>query len=469
MSKKYDYDAIIIGAGIGGLVCGCYLAKEGMRVLIVEKNPDPGGYCTSFTRNGFRFDACAHSLGSLRKEGNIRKILEELEIYYQIKVTRSNPQDIIITPDFKISFWNGLSKTINEFQDKFKNEKNNLERFFTYVNECNGVAFNSLRRITFQQLLDKYFKDYKLKAILAFPIFGNAGLPPSGISAFAAVTLYKEFMLDGGYYPEGGMGVLPDRLLERFKSLGGDVLMPSFVTQIKVKNNCVESVEINRSNYISTRYIISNVDATETFLDLIGKRNLSKDFSECIGSLKSSLSAFVLYLGIQGNINDSLGDSNVWFLPDYDVEKLYRIADSGNIDSINWFLLRLLPDKKSLLMLINSPFKDSQYWRDNKQRLIDYFIKRIELIVPDILSHVTLKDAATPETLYKWTLNRHGAAYGWESTLTQFAIPGLSQATPINNLFLVGHWATLTQGVPGVAYLGRNTAKMILIKESKKK
>ena len=62
------YDVVILGAGMGGLVCGCYLAKAGMKVLIVEKNTRPGGYCMSFSVNGFYFDACVHSLGSLRKE-----------------------------------------------------------------------------------------------------------------------------------------------------------------------------------------------------------------------------------------------------------------------------------------------------------------------------------------------------------------------------------------------------------------
>jgi len=45
---KDKYDAVIIGAGISGLVCGCYLAKAGMNVLIVERNAQPGGYCISF-------------------------------------------------------------------------------------------------------------------------------------------------------------------------------------------------------------------------------------------------------------------------------------------------------------------------------------------------------------------------------------------------------------------------------------
>ena len=58
LSGKAAYDAIIIGAGIGGLVCGCYLAKAGMKVLIAEQHSQPGGYCTSFQRKGFSFRCC---------------------------------------------------------------------------------------------------------------------------------------------------------------------------------------------------------------------------------------------------------------------------------------------------------------------------------------------------------------------------------------------------------------------------
>lgn len=50
-------DVVIISAGIGGFVCGCYLAKAGMKVLICEQHYKPGGYCTSFKRGRFTFDA----------------------------------------------------------------------------------------------------------------------------------------------------------------------------------------------------------------------------------------------------------------------------------------------------------------------------------------------------------------------------------------------------------------------------
>ena len=67
------YDAIIIGSGISGLVCGNYLAKAGMKVLIAEQHHKPGGYCTSFMRRGFIFDAAAHSFGGYRENGILWK------------------------------------------------------------------------------------------------------------------------------------------------------------------------------------------------------------------------------------------------------------------------------------------------------------------------------------------------------------------------------------------------------------
>ena len=85
-SSTDTYDVAIIGAGIGGLVCGCYLAKAGMKVLIAEQHHKPGGYCTSFTRKGFTFDAAAHSFGSYRKEGNMYKVIQELDLMGRIKV-----------------------------------------------------------------------------------------------------------------------------------------------------------------------------------------------------------------------------------------------------------------------------------------------------------------------------------------------------------------------------------------------
>ncbi|MEW6408778.1 MAG: NAD(P)/FAD-dependent oxidoreductase [Nitrospirota bacterium] len=468
MSNKYDYDAIIIGAGISGLVCGCYLAKAGMKTLIVEKNAKPGGYCTSFTRGGFHFDACVHSLGSLREGGNIRIILKELGLEKRLKIKRYDPSDIIIAPDFKIHFWNNLEKTIQEFQDNFPKEAKKIKEFFTYINGCEGISFSPLRSITFQVLLDKYFKDDRLKAILSLPLLGNAGLPAKQISAITGTLIYKEFMFDGGYYPDNSIQAFADILIERFKEFGGDVYFSCLAKRIKIKNKKVESVEIGRKGLLSAKYVISNADATQTFLTLIGEELVNKDIVNKLKSLVPSLSMLILYLGIgkcfnsQGNI---CPNTNIWFLPYYDIDKMYKPAIEGEIDNLDWFLVRLSSDNKSILMIVNAPFKDKEYWKVNKKRLINVFIKKVERVFPNLSSHIVFKDAATPNTLYKWTLNYRGAAYGWAGIPSQFAVTGFTQRTNFENLYLTGHWTTLVQGVAGVAYLGRDTSKKILNKE----
>src|SRR5262249_61164938 len=59
---REHYDAVIVGGGIGGLVCGTQLAQLGRRTLIVERSAQPGGCCSSFTQEGVTFDVAGHPL-----------------------------------------------------------------------------------------------------------------------------------------------------------------------------------------------------------------------------------------------------------------------------------------------------------------------------------------------------------------------------------------------------------------------
>lgn len=275
---KEIYDAIIIGAGMGGLVCGCYLARAGMKVLIAEQHYKPGGYCTSFKRGRFTFDAAPHCFGSYREGGLTRKIFQDLEVDKKLHIIRPDPSDIIITPNYKISFWNDLEKTIREFQTNFPEESNNIKDFFYFLLNVDPNAFSRIRGWTFKDLLDRYFTNDQLKAILAAPLLAFNGLPPSLMSAFIGAKLFSEFLLDGGYYPEGGMQVLPDALAERFKEFGGELRLSSLAKKIRVKDNKVTGVILEKDGFISSKYVISDCDARQTFLKLLGKEKIEKNF-----------------------------------------------------------------------------------------------------------------------------------------------------------------------------------------------
>lgn len=464
---KDKYDAVIIGAGISGLVCGCYLAKHGMKTLIVEKNDKPGGYCTSFTRDGFTFDACVHSLGSLKENKNLIKVLRELDIYKRMQIKRIDPSDSIITLDYRIHFWNELNKTIQGFQDNFPKEANQIKSFFNFITKSKPMSFTKTDRDTFKDLLDHFFGDTKLKAILSLPVLGNIGLPPSLISVFTGSMLYREFMLDSGYYPKDGIHALPDMLATRFKEFGGDLLLSHAAKRITLKNNKIKGVMLNENNSIETDYVISNCDTRQTFNKLLYKETVDKKIIDKIDNMTPSLSAFLVYLAVKKEFRQSIEkQTNLWFLPNYNIEDNYSLINQGEIDSNKVYLLSFIRDS-NVCLFTNAPFRDRKYWESNRDRIADNLIKKVENIIPGLSKYIIFKENATPSTLNRRTLNYQGAAYGWASLYSQFAIPGLSQVTPIQNLYLTGHWTTLASGVPGVAYLGRDTAKIILKKEEK--
>ena len=85
--QGYDYDAVIIGSGIGGLVTAAYLARSGVRVLVCEQHRQPGGYFTSFKRKGYTFDG---GIQACEDCGMLLSMLEQLGIRDRIELHRRN-------------------------------------------------------------------------------------------------------------------------------------------------------------------------------------------------------------------------------------------------------------------------------------------------------------------------------------------------------------------------------------------
>jgi phytoene dehydrogenase-like protein len=466
ITKNNDsYDAVIIGAGLSGLVCGCYLAKAGMKVLIAEQHHKPGGYCTSFKRGSFTFDAAAHSFGGYRKDGIVKKVFTELGIGDKIKIKRYDPSDIIISPDYRVSFWADLDKTIENFQSSFPAEHNNIDNFFHFLTNPDPTYAIQIRSCTFANLLDKYFTNDKLKAILSFPLFGNGGLPPSLMSAFTGVQIFSEFLIDGGYYPEGGMQSLPNALADRFKELGGELRLSYLIKRIKTDGNKVSGILSESGEYTPAKYVISNCDIMQTFLHLLDDNIVSQEMLNRIRAMTPSLSMFILYLGLSKPFNNlTKGGANIWFLPHYNLDEVYASACKGDLKNI--VMVRVSPDHKSVLAFANTSFINRNYWKEHKEKLIASSIKKIEqYYIPELSKHIIYKDAATPFTLYRYTLNYNGAAYGWASVPSQFAIPGIKNPSFVHNLFSTGHWVTLGSGIPAVVYIGYNTANLMIKKQ----
>lgn len=477
MKNKFDYDAIIIGAGISGLVCGSYLARAGMRTLIVEKNANPGGYCTSFKRRGYHFDACVYFLSGFQKGSILYKIMQDLELGTELKLMKYPIPDIVITPDSRVNFHSNIDETISDLQHNFPSQKKAIGDFFQQIDSFDISSLMQIRNKSFKDVLDSFFEDDKLKTVLSIAIMGYTGLPPSQLSAAVAFLVYKGFIFDGGYYPKGGMQKFADTFAEKFREYGGDMIYSKKAQRIEVKGKKIIGISLDGEKVISAGNVIAACDAHETFYDLIGTEHLSRKNVDKIQNIQTSLSAFLVYLGVDKDL-DVIPEmkSHSWIISKNhnSIEKIYSNLIKGEYDYLAISSSSVKdkdlsdPGKESMFLYTNTPFFEKEFWsKEVRERITDNLISIAEYLIPDLRKCIKMNFTATPNTLYKWTSNHNGAAYGYAATMAQFGDHEFSEKTDIEGLYRTGHWTGRGGGVVTVANSGYVTAKKILLKENK--
>ena len=465
MKDRNTYDAIIIGAGISGLVCGCYLAKAGLGVLILEQHHKPGGYCTSFKRKGFLFDAAAHSFGNYRQGGHVRMILSDLGVSDMITIDRYDPSDVIISSDFKLTLKNDRQASIDELATVFPKEKTNINNFFNFLTASDQLEFTRLKGKTFLHLLQNFFHDEKLISALALPVFGNGGLPPSLMYAFNGAKIFSEFLIDGGYYPRGGIQKLPDALSKIIVNNKGEFKYGKRVSKILHNHISACGIRLESGEDFFSDYVISACDITQTVKIFLDKDVVNNETSTSIDNMIPSLSTFILYIGIDG-LFTGLPEpgTNVWHLPNYDLAYVYANLNKCIFDDFTPFMYRVSPDRKTILAFMSAPFATPFFWEKHKILIAENLMKKIKTLIPNIMEHVLYFDAASPLTLYRYTLNHKGSAFGWAKLPVQIPDIISCKTPPLKGLYFTGHWASIGSGIPGTCYSGWDTAKRVLRK-----
>lgn len=470
MDKKYD--VVVVGAGIGGLVCACYLAKSGLKVLILEQHYLAGGYCTSFNRKGYFFDVGVHYLGSLEK-GIIRKTFDELNI--DLSIDRINPSDKIIMPDTETCIYSNINETIESFIKSFPKSEERIKKFFKFILQENFLnIYSKLKKITFRDFLDSFFEDDRIKATFSL-LLGNIGLSSSTAAAVPAVILYREYLLDSGYYPKGGMQALPDALLKKFKSFGGEIHLSSEVLKIsKLDNSSGFLLVTKKDKEFQTNLVVSDIDASQLYKKLL---NVKAKEIENINKMQPSTSMFLVYLGLDVNLKSILADkANIWYFLNYDVDGIYKnMCENAIVDNLE-FILCSFPsihnsvisekNKSSMIIQILAPYISDEFWEENKVDMGERLIDTADNLIGNIRKNIGLKLTASPATFKRYTSNTKGSFVGWLSTLKQIRASLVPQRSSVKGLYLVGHWCTMGYpgqgGIPNVFYSGRGGAKLIL-------
>ena len=492
-----DWDAVIIGSGLGGLSVAAAFARQGFRALVLEKHHKPGGYATSFKRpGGFEFDVSLHSTSVPERDGvyYIQGFPEITDVEfvphpstarlifpdYDITVPQRDPEAFIqhlksLFPD-EVAGIDGIFKEMRGLLtdlDKYQKSKNiDYGKFpfeFPYL-------FRAYSR-TWGQIVDNHLKDSKLKAIISAQ-WGYYGLPPSKLASIYYILPFYGYLQEGGFYPKGRSQTISDAFVRYIEDRGGKVLLKTEVTEILTKDHAAYGVRTEDGTEYHGRAIISNANVYDTFHKMIDNREQLADYLAKFDEYAVSLSSFQIWLGLKKDLVSKLAikDAEIFYETGYDSEAAFKAAVEGYIDDSSGYGLTLYdnlfegysPEGKNTVNIITLMGYDhwQTYERDyfagnktaydaEKKRIADVLIDRVEnTLMPGLRDAIEVIEIGTPLTNVRYTGNHRGAIYGWDQTLNNAMPNRLPQTTPIDNLYLSSAWTQPGGGYGGVISSG---------------
>ncbi len=495
MANPKRYDAIVIGAGMGGLTAGGLLARKGWKVLLLEKEKQAGGYVVSFKRGDYTFDATGSFIGGCQEGGEFDQILREIDAHEAIEfIPIRHIRNIY--PGFEISLkQGGISSYAEGLIDLFPEETKGLKDYLSLVKRI-GDEIRSysemtltkrilfpfyfrnlirLHRTTHQAILDKLFRGREIKmALHTLP----ATEPPSRLSFLFVAALINKALMEGVFYPRGGMGKVTQAMVNSFQRSGGEVFLRTEVDQVLIKGGKAEGVLIKDGEAFQSPVIISNINPNHLVRKL--PQDVRKPFERKTERFEYSLSCFILYLGTDLNLKE-MGLPYFTYLRSLsDLEEEYRMMRRGEVPKNPTLIVSiptlldpsLAPEGHHILkILVVAPFHYQERWGvtnpETYQRVKEEFSKKILLqleskMIPDLKNHLLFSEAATPLTLERYTGNERGAMYGLASTPEQIGHLRPSHQTPIPGLFQVGHYTRPSHGILGASLSGLFAARAIL-------
>ncbi|MGH9363413.1 MAG: phytoene desaturase family protein, partial [Thermoanaerobaculia bacterium] len=340
------YDAVVVGAGIGGLIAANLLARGGMKVLLVEQHYMVGGFCSTFRRGGFTFDAATHFYPLLGNPDTLTgRLLAELGV--TTGWVKMDPVDVFHFPDgSRFAVPADFDVYLARLKQAFPHQAAALDSFFAAAREAyfagllhyfRGVPANRVvrlaayRDLTVMEALDRWFDDPKLKLLLTADC-PHWGSPPERTSFVFDAMLRLSYFL-GNYYPRGGSQVFADELALRFEEAGGHLLMSTLARRIVVEDGAVAGVELETlrgpgcgHTAVRTETVVSNADLLLTLERLVGAEHLPAGYLERLHALRPTYPCWLTHIGLQGVSAETLADIQGYHWLGWDPRRVGRDA-----------------------------------------------------------------------------------------------------------------------------------------------
>lgn len=493
---KEQYDVVIIGSGLGGLVSAIILAKEGYSVCVLEKNNQFGGNLQTFVRDKTIFDTGIHYIGGLSEGQNLYRYFKYLGIMDDLKLKQLDEDgfDIVSFEDGNQEFPHaqGYDNFINQLVKSFPEERETIQRyckdiietcdsFPLYNLKTEGQYDNAILSINAKQYIDELTENKKLRAVLAGTNFLYGGIADKSPLYVHALSV-NSYMQSAWRCINGGSQITK-QLIKQLKKHGGEVYKYKEVVELVVTDNAVNTAKMKDGSAVSAQYFVSNVDPKAT-LKMAGENNFRKAFVNRISSLEGGVSAFSLYIVFKPDTFKYLNrnyyhfkDSNeVWTAHEYTEAswpKAFMASmnaskkDTGWAEGMTFITYMKFEDVKNWEHTSNTTAEKEdrgESYEDFKSRKTERFLHEIELKFPGIKECIKSVHTSTPLSYRDYIGGHKGNMYGYEKDSNNPMKTFIASKTKLDNLFLTGQSINM-HGVLGVTIGAVVTCSEIVGKE----
>jgi len=504
------YDVIIIGSGISGLTSGILLAKEGKKVLILEKHFKAGGWTHTFKRDNYEWDVGIHYIGEVHNPRSpVRKLFDLVSDGKLEWHKMEDNYDRIIFPDKQYNFVAPREKFIQDMAGYFPGTEDKMRRYIQVVDEAvksgqsyfaNKALPNWLGNFTYNKMTRKFFShsdkttrevimdifdDETILGVLSGQ-WGDHGLPP-GYSSFAMHAMVVRHYLDGGNYPIGTSRRIAETAVDYLESMGGALYVNAGVDEIITHKGKAVGVRLEKGDEILVPLIISSAGVMNTYGNFL--RN-NKAFSQMSAQLKTvtpTSSYMCLYIGLNKSAEElKLGNTNLWIYPGYNHDQNVANYMQDSTKELPVVYVSFPSAKDPAFEKENPGFATmeaitvanwSEYdnWKDKpwknrgdeyetmKDKLSERILEKVYEHVPQAKEAIAYSELSTPLSVKSLANYPEGELYGIDHAPDRFHQKWLKPKSEIKNLYLTGQ-DVLTVGVTSALFSGLVTASAIMKK-----
>ena len=459
------YDIAILGTGLGGLVCGYILSKNGFKVLLLEKNAQIGGCLQTFRRFGVKFDTGMHYIGSMLEGQIMHRLFSYMNLDKTVPVSQLDPDgyDVLSINGKTYRYASWYEHFIDTLSESFPDNRNDIREYVRQLKDiANASPLYNLRKVEGNVFIEADYIKTSINDFIASTTDNTtlqsvlAGIQPlyAGVKDKTPTyihALISNFYIQSAWRIIGGGDVVANALARQIRDFGGEIRTNSEVSEIVCNDEKAVGVKLANGDYIEADSFISDIHPQVT-LNKVHSRLIRKVFRDRILHLDNTLSNFTLYIKFKEKTTPYL-NYNYYFYKDEDV---WSISKRQKGDPLNSYLFmhQCVEDHQqwaqSAEMIGYMRFDEVSQWADTrvmhrgddylafKQATAEHYLDVLEESFPGIRSAIEGYETSSPLTYRDYTATKDGSMYGIirdKNFPTQTLV---SQRTKIPNLFLTG-------------------------------